>query len=114
MESLATTEGITTATVATPASADARHRSPAGQHAHELRVLRVLVESTGRVVSRTELIRRAGLRGVAPRRIDVLLVEIRRIVGECNLVNVRGRGWMLMEVPPHARVLAAEAETAAA
>jgi DNA-binding response OmpR family regulator len=71
-----------------------------------LRVLAVLVESHGRVVSRTELLRRAGLRGLSPRRVDVLLVDVRRIVGDAHLVNVRGRGWMLTEVSAEARALA--------
>lgn len=78
-----------------------------------LDVLAVLVAGAGRVVGRGELIRRAGLRELAPRRVDALLVEVRRIVGDTNLVNVRGRGWMLLEVPEPVRVLLADAADAA-
>ena len=66
----------------------------------EAALWRVLHESVGRVVTRTELMRRAGLRHVSARRIDVLLVAVRRAVGAQSLVNVRGRGWMLLVTPP--------------
>ena len=67
------------------------------QHAlteRELAVLSVLEQHRGRVLARAELARRAGLRDMQPRRIDALLVNIRRVAGD-ELVNVRGRGWML-------------------
>jgi DNA-binding response OmpR family regulator len=69
----------------------------------ELALIGVLLESTGRVVSRTELVRRAKMFGLAPRRVDVHLVEVRRMVGADNLVNVRGRGWMLVDLPTEVR-----------
>jgi DNA-binding response OmpR family regulator len=69
----------------------------------ELTLIGVLLQSQGRVVSRTELVRRAGLFGVTPRRVDVHLVEVRRLVGADNLRNVRGRGWMLLDVPAEVR-----------
>ncbi len=78
----------------------------------ELSLLRVLVESRGRVVTRSELARRAGLRHLQPRRVDVLLVNVRRVAGAEYLQNVRGRGWMLTElreglvVPPAESALA--------
>ena len=78
----------------------------------ELSLLRVLAESRGRVVTRSELARRAGLRHLQPRRVDVLLVNVRRVAGAEHLINVRGRGWMLTElreglvVPPAESALA--------
>ncbi len=73
-----------------------------------LDVLAVLVEGAGRVVGRGELIRRARLRELAPRRVDALLVEVRRLVGDENLINVRGRGWMLVDVPEPVRALVSD------
>ena len=80
-----------------PASAPADDGAPLNDREYAL--LRVLVESRGRVVTRSELARRAGLRHLQPRRVDVLLVNVRRAVGAQHLQNVRGRGWMLTEVP---------------
>jgi DNA-binding response OmpR family regulator len=57
-------------------------------------LLAVLQTNRGKVLARTELARRAGLRDLQPRRVDALLVNVRRIAGD-QLVNVRGRGWML-------------------
>lgn len=62
---------------------------------HEAAVLAVLAESSGRVVPRTELARRAGLARAGARRCDSLLVGIRRALGPDSVRNVRGRGWML-------------------
>jgi DNA-binding winged helix-turn-helix (wHTH) protein len=61
--------------------------------AKELLLLQALVEAKGRVVSRTELKRRAGLAGGSDRRCDVLLVNVRRAVGPEVVQNVRRRGW---------------------
>ena len=72
---------------------NARQPSPLGEH--ELAVLRVLVENTGRVVGRLELARRAGLAQLGERRTDSLLVGIRRVLGATSIRTVRGRGWML-------------------
>ena len=78
----------------------------------EMSLLRVLAESRGRVVTRSELARRAGLRHLQPRRVDVLLVNVRRVAGAERLINVRGRGWMLTDlseglvVPPTGSALA--------
>jgi len=61
----------------------------------ELAVLEVLLEAGGRVVSRSELNRRAGLAGASARRCEALLVSVRRALGPNVVVNVRGRGWRL-------------------
>ncbi len=61
----------------------------------EVAVLAALAEAGGRVVSRAELARRAGLRHAAPRRADSLLVALRRALGGRAVHTVRGRGWML-------------------
>jgi DNA-binding response OmpR family regulator len=69
----------------------------------EVAVLATLADARGRVVSRTELVRRSGLRHASPRRADSLLVPLRRSLGVAAVHTVRGRGWML---DPEAVVLA--------
>jgi len=49
----------------------------------------------GRVVSRAELARAAGLEGLSERRCDGLLVELRRDLGPDIVRNLRRRGWIL-------------------
>ncbi len=61
----------------------------------EVAVLATLADARGRVVSRSELVRRSGLRHVSPRRADSLLVTLRRALGGGAVHTVRGRGWML-------------------
>ncbi|HEY0518993.1 MAG TPA: helix-turn-helix domain-containing protein [Ilumatobacteraceae bacterium] len=61
----------------------------------EQSVLSVLLASRGRVISRRELARRAGLANLSERRCDSLLVAIRRALGPSSVVTVRSRGWML-------------------
>ena len=61
----------------------------------EQSVLTVLAAAGGRVVSRGELIRRAGLLGCTPRRADALIVGVRRALGPEAVVTVRGRGWRM-------------------
>jgi DNA-binding response OmpR family regulator len=62
----------------------------------EAAVLAVLEAAGGRVVSRTELARAAGLDGLSPRRVDGVLVRLRRALPVGALVTVRGRGWALL------------------
>lgn len=61
----------------------------------ELALLEALRGSGHRVVTRRELAKAAGLRE-HPRRVDVHLVNVRRSLTTEELVNVRGRGWMLV------------------
>ena len=61
----------------------------------ELAVLAVFLEARGRVVSRRELIRRSGLRDASPRRVDAVIVGLRRKLGDDAVQTVRGRGWIL-------------------
>jgi DNA-binding response OmpR family regulator len=62
----------------------------------ERAVFHVLAATTGRVLSRQELARRAGLTDLSPRRCDSLIVGIRRQVGADRVRTVRRRGWMLV------------------
>jgi DNA-binding winged helix-turn-helix (wHTH) protein len=63
----------------------------------EQSVLSVLLVNRGRVISRRELARRAGLANLSERRCDSLLVAIRRALGPESVVTVRSRGWMLSD-----------------
>ena len=56
----------------------------------------VLASNAGRVLSRAELARRAGLADLSARRCDSLIVGIRRAIGAERVVTVRRRGWMLV------------------
>ena len=60
-------------------------------------MLGVLLAHRGRVISRRELARRAGLANLSERRCDSLLVSIRRALGPQSVVTVRSRGWMLSD-----------------
>lgn len=61
----------------------------------EIAVLAVLREANGRVVSRQQLARKAGLRDASPRRADSILVQLRRTLGDDAIRTVRSRGWAL-------------------
>ena len=61
----------------------------------ESAVLRALIICSGRVVSRRELSRLAGIAELNERRCDSLLVSIRKALGPDSIRSVRGRGWML-------------------
>jgi DNA-binding response OmpR family regulator len=61
----------------------------------EVAVLAVLLAFAGRVVSRELIARRSGLRECSNRRVDSLLVGIRKALGADAIRTVRGRGWML-------------------
>jgi len=61
----------------------------------EAAVLAVLREADGRVLSRREIARRAGLRDASPRRADAIVVQLRRSLGDGAIRTVRRRGWAL-------------------
>ncbi len=56
----------------------------------------VLSDNAGRVMSRGEIARRAGLADLSTRRCDSLIVGIRRELGPDRIRTVRRRGWMLV------------------
>ena len=84
--------------MATPGPAPShRHTNPLVYRLgeQEQSVLAVLLINRGRVISRRELARRAGLANLSERRCDSLLVAIRRALGPDSVLTVRSRGWML-------------------
>ncbi len=62
----------------------------------ERAVYDVLEDTAGRVLSRAEIARRAGLSDLSQRRCDSLIVGIRRRIGPERVRTVRRRGWMLI------------------
>ena len=62
----------------------------------ERSVFTVLEDSAGRVLSRAEIARRAGIADLSERRCDSLIVGIRRSIGADRIRTVRRRGWMLV------------------
>lgn len=68
---------------------------PVSLGTQERAVLGVLLANRGRVVSRRELARQAGLSDLNERRCDSVLVLLRRHLGSDAIVTVRSRGWML-------------------
>jgi DNA-binding response OmpR family regulator len=63
----------------------------------ELAIIDALRRGDGRVLGRTELARLVGIAPSQGRRIDVLLVGVRRILGPEAVVNVRNRGWRFVD-----------------
>jgi len=63
----------------------------------DVKVLRVLWESQGRVLSRETLMRKAGLDARSARRVDSSIVVLRRALGPDSVRTVRQRGWILTE-----------------
>ena len=63
--------------------------------AQEQAVYQVLARNAGRVLSRSEIARQAGIDELSERRCDSLIVGIRRRIGAEQIVTVRRRGWML-------------------
>jgi DNA-binding response OmpR family regulator len=63
--------------------------------AQEMAVLQAFLDCQGRVISRLEIARRAGLTSLNSRRCDSILVALRRVLGPEAIRTVRSRGWML-------------------
>jgi DNA-binding response OmpR family regulator len=61
----------------------------------ERAVYLVLADNAGRVLSRNEIARAAGIGELSVRRCDSLIVGVRRAVGAGRVRTVRRRGWML-------------------
>lgn len=66
----------------------------------ERAVFDVLAAHAGRVISRTEIARSAGIADLSDRRCDALIVGIRRRIGAERIRTVRRRGWMLIDGHP--------------
>lgn len=64
----------------------------------EAAVYDALRSSPGRVLSRDDLIRMAGLEDLSGRRVDGLLVGLREALGTDSIITVRQRGWRLRDV----------------
>jgi DNA-binding response OmpR family regulator len=61
----------------------------------EAAVYDALRSHPGKVLSRDELIRMAGLSDLSQRRVDGLLVGLREALGPDSIITVRSRGWRL-------------------
>jgi DNA-binding response OmpR family regulator len=62
----------------------------------ERAIYSVLADNVGRVLSRSELAKAAGIADLSERRCDSLIVGVRRAVGSSRVRTVRRRGWMLL------------------
>lgn len=61
----------------------------------EAAVYDALRSQPGRVVSREEIVRIAGLGDLSERRVDSVLVGLREALGSDSIITVRSRGWRL-------------------
>jgi DNA-binding response OmpR family regulator len=69
----------------------------------ERAVLDALLSVNGRVISRAELAERSGLADLSARRVDSILVGLRRHIGTDAIVTVRARGWRFAGLPSPVR-----------
>lgn len=78
--------------------------APEGPLSHtERAVLGALLSGGGRVLSRAELADRSGLSDLSARRVDSILVGLRRHIGTSAIVTVRARGWRFAGLSSPAR-----------
>jgi DNA-binding response OmpR family regulator len=78
--------------------------APEGPLSHaERAVLGALLSVGGRVLSREELAERSGLSELSARRVDSILVGLRRHIGTDAIVTVRARGWRFAGLPSPVR-----------
>ncbi|MEO6714673.1 MAG: winged helix-turn-helix domain-containing protein [Mycobacteriales bacterium] len=61
----------------------------------EAAVYDALKAAPGRVLSREQLVRIAGLGDLSDRRVDSVLVGLRAALGSDSIITVRSRGWRL-------------------
>jgi DNA-binding response OmpR family regulator len=64
--------------------------------ASERAVLGALASAGGRVLNRGDHAARSGLADLSDRRVDSILVGLRRRLGADRLITVRARGWRLV------------------
>lgn len=64
----------------------------------DTKVLRVLFDAGGKVLSRETVMRKAGLDAASARRVDSSIVVLRRALGPDAIRTVRRRGWMLTDI----------------
>ena len=69
----------------------------------ERAVLGALLSASGRVLGRAELAERSGLGELSARRVDSILVGLRRHIGTDAIVTVRARGWRFAGLPSPVR-----------
>jgi DNA-binding response OmpR family regulator len=71
--------------------------SPVGLTDQEQALKQYLLARSTRVLTRTELAREVGLRVDQRRRVDAMLVSVRKALAAdgVDLLNVRSRGWMI-------------------
>ena len=63
----------------------------------DARVLRVLCDANGKVLSRETVMRKAGIDAASARRVDSSMVVLRRVLGPDAVRTVRRRGWLLTD-----------------
>ncbi len=69
--------------------------TPVGLSDQEHAVFNAINAARGRLITRTELARVAQVPVTPARRVDGLLINVRRALAPEELINVRRRGWML-------------------
>ena len=87
-------ETLTLYVVTMSSAASVPSSTPGALSETDLAVLRVLVDRSGKITSRDDLNKLAGLSG-SQRRCEAVLVNLRKALGDGAIVTIRRRGWML-------------------